>query len=169
MAYWSPFTHDNQAIDLSHLEPFDLTVVTPSKATRLVRVTFSTHTFTRRIEASDPAEHKCFDDRVFCPDRYELSKGLAQIVTNLSTRRVYQTWEKRSYVYLATIEAGTDGGHYHVFFGLKPNKNPRRVNLTIESAYRKDPSTYTPPKKPNPIRFGLLIEKVFTGQPLQFR
>lgn len=96
-----------------------------------------------------------------CPKRF-------QIVANRPARRVFQTWERRSYVYLATIEAGIEGGAYHVFFEVKRRQRPAGVNLTIESAYRKDPSSYTPPKRPSAIRFGMLIEKVFTGQPLRF-
>lgn len=169
MPYWPPFHHDNQPIDLSHLEPIDLLVKTPSGATRSVHVIFSPHTFTRGIEATDPAGHVCFDQRIFCADRYALSKGLAAIISGWPSKRVLQTWEKRSWVYLATVELGTEGGPYHIFFSLKRRANPARVDLFVESAYRKDPSTYTPPRRPDPIRFALLVEKVFQGLPLKFK
>lgn len=169
MSYWSPFHHDNKEIDLSHLEPLDLQVETPSRATRTVHVTFSPHTFTRGIEENDPKGHECFDQRIFCPDRHELSKSLAEIIKTWPTRRVLQTWERRSWVYLAAIELGTEGGPYHIFFSLQRRAAPARIDLMIESAYRKDPSSYTPPKKPQPIRFALLVEKVFQGQPLRFK
>lgn len=169
MPYWDPFHHDNKAIDLTHLEPIDLKVKTPSGAIRLVHVTFSAHTFTRGIEASDPKDQECFDQRIFCAYRYELSKSLGAIIENWPSKRVLQTWERRSWVYLATVELSMEGGPYHVFFSLKRRANPARVDLFIESAYRKDPSSYTPPRRPAPIRFALLIEKVFQGQPLHFK
>ncbi|RRH68325.1 hypothetical protein [Falsigemmobacter faecalis] len=169
MAYWPPFYHDNLPVDLSHLEPFDLTVTTPSGAQRGVHVTFSPHTFTRGIETGDPKAQECFDQRVFCSERYELSKALVQIITTWPDRRVLQTWERRSWVYLAIVELGVEGGPYHVFFSLKRRQKPARVDLFIESAYRKDPSSYTPPSRPSPIRFALLVEKVFQGQPLRFK
>ncbi len=121
------------------------------------------------MESSDPAEHVCYDNRIFCEQRYELSPNLAPIVKSFPEARVFQTWERRSYVYLAKVELGEEGGIYHVFFGLKRRKAPGGVNLSIESAYRKDPSNYTPPKRPNSVRFGLLVEKVFAGHPLNFK
>lgn len=169
LAYWPPFYHDNAPIDLSHLDPIDLQLKTPSGATRSVHVVFSPHTFTRGIEADDHEAHECFDRRIFCPDRYELSKSLGAIVTTWPEKRVLQTWERRSWVYLAIVELGVEGGPYHVFFSLKRRANPARVDLFVESAYRKDPSTYTPPRRPAPIRFSLLVEKVFQGQPLRFK
>ena len=171
MAYWSPFSHENRLIDLSHLEPFEISVTTPSGAVRRVFVTFSSHTFTRGIEPADPAEYSCFDSRIFCETRYQLSQELPGILQGFPSVRVFQTWERRSYVYLASVEAGTEGGPYHVFFGLKKrhNQHPGGINLTVESAYRKDPSSYTPPKRPQSVRFGLLVEKVFLNQPLRFK
>lgn len=83
--------------------------------------------------------------------------------------RVFQTWESRNYVYLAEVGAGGGAGPYHVFFSLKRRQNPSGVDLMVESAYRKDPSTYTPPKRPNSVRFGMLVEKVFANQPLRFK
>lgn len=169
MGYWSPFHHDNSEIDLSHLEPFDLQAKTPSGANRTVHVIFSPHTFTRGIEDDDPQEHECFDQRIFCPERHELSKSLTKIIETWPTRRVLQTWERRSWVYLATLELGNKGGPYHIFFSLKRRSNPARVDMVIESAYRKDPSSYTPPSRPHPIRFALLVDKVFLGKPLHFK
>lgn len=169
MAYWPPFSHGNKPVDLAHLEPFDFSVTAPSKAARRVFVTFSSHVFTRGAEQPDPQDLICFDGRVFCQERYELSRGLPSIIAGFPTARVLQTWEKRNYVYLATVTRTPADGPYHVFFSLKKRVNPSGVNLMVESAYRRSPSSYTPPRRPNAVRFGLLVDKVFLGQPLTFR
>jgi len=42
------------------------------------------------------------------------------------------------------------------------------VELGVDSAYRKKDSSYAPPNRPNAVRFPILIQNVFMGQPLIF-
>ena len=111
----------------------------------------------------------CFGDRIFCPNRYEDSHLLKDIITRLPTARVYQTWEKRNYVFLA-VETPQRDDRYHLFFSIKKvgSKRNKHIEMWIESAYRQENSRYAPPHRPNPVRFKVLIQNVFMERSLNF-
>ncbi|MYA88710.1 MAG: hypothetical protein F4X97_09715 [Boseongicola sp. SB0662_bin_57] len=111
----------------------------------------------------------CFEDRIFCPDRYEDSRLLKDIITGLPDARVYQTWERRNFVFLA-VETPQRDDWYHLFFSLRKvgGKRNRHIEMRIESAYRQEDSPYAPQHRPNPVRFKILIQNVFTGRSLKF-
>ena len=167
--YWSPFFVDNVEVDLSHLEPHEFLCSTPDGNDRKVRVIYSPHVFTRSAVAADHFSKVCFDNRVYCPDRYQDALQLPKIIQNLPNTKVFQTWEKRNYVYL-TVDVPYRDDSYHVFFELKKSsgKRNKHVLLRIESAYRDSASSYLPPKNPNKIRFSLLIQRTFLGLPIKF-
>ena len=109
------------------------------------------------------------EDRIFCPDRYEDSHLLKDIITGLPGARVCQTWEKRNYVFLA-VETPQRDDRYHLFFSIRKagGKRNRHIAMRIESAYRQENSSYAPPRQPNSVRFKILIENVFMGRSLKF-
>ena len=154
---------------MAHLEPFEFRCPTPDESLRRIRVLFSPHVFTRKYEDGDPHEGMCFDDRVFCPDRYEDSHLLKGIITGLPDARVYQTWERRNYVFLASETPQRDD-RYHLFFSISKvgDKRNRHIKMWIESAYRQENSCYVPPHRPNLVRFKVLIQNVFMERSLNF-
>ena len=165
--YWSPFFHDGLRVDLSHLEPFDFTCL---ENRRRVAVIFGQHTFTRGLESGDDPTKRCFDNRIFCPERYALSHNLPSVVSGLPGSKVYQTWEANAYVTIASVVlVGTE--NYHVFLTAKRDdlsKKVKRVRLTIESAYVDNASNYLSESKPHSIKFENLIENTFMGRPIVF-
>lgn len=167
--YWSPFEPGGTPVSLSHLEPHEFACPTPDGNCRRVRVLYSPHVFTREAEASDPASAVCFDNRVYCAMRYGDSVNLPAVLAGLPTAKVFQTWEKRNYVYLA-IETPAPDDPYHIFFELMKagGKRNRHIELRVESAYRKSESSYAPPNRPNAIRFAMLVHNIFLGRPVSF-
>ncbi|SNT42278.1 hypothetical protein SAMN05421763_11726 [[Luteovulum] sphaeroides subsp. megalophilum] len=167
--YWGPFFHGNNLICLSHLEPHDVPCVTPDGHTRRVRVIYSPHVFTRGATPQDPLTSLCFDKRVYCPDRYRESFRLPGIVASFPNVKVFQTHEKRNYLFLA-VDLPAQADRYHIFFEVSKEggKRNRHVLLRVESAYRGDPESYTPPKVPNSIRFAMLVQNVFLERPIDF-
>ena len=135
--YWPPFASGGVSVSLSHLEPHEFVCPTPDGNSRRVRVLYSPHVFTREAWISDPASAVCFDNRVYCPTRDSDSIDLPMIMAGLPTARVFQTWEKRNYVYLA-IETPSPDDPYHIFFELNKvgGKRNRHIELRVESAYR---------------------------------
>ena len=158
-----------EKITLTHLEPFEFRCPTPDGNSRRVRVRFSPHVFTRKYEDDDPYEGVCFGNRIFCPIRYEDSFLLQDIITELPDARVYQTWEKRNYVFLA-VETPQRDDRYHLFFSIKKvgSKRNRHIEMWIESAYRQENSRYAPPHRPNSVRFKVLVQSVFMERSLDF-
>lgn len=167
--YWEPFFHQGVQVDLSHLEPQEISCPTPDEQVRRVRVIYSPHVFTRGVLASDERRPTCFDQRVYCPDRYLDSKGLPAIVSGLPEAKVYQTWERRNYLHLS-FDAEGERDPYHLFFEVekKGGKRNKHVQLRVESAYRMRTSSYTPPARPNSIRFSVLVQNVFMGRDIKF-
>ena len=168
-AYWDPFFVCGEEITLAHLEPFEFQCPTPDGNSRRVHVLFSPHVFTRKHEDGDPHENMCFDGRIFCQDRYEDSRRLKDIITRLPNERVYQSWEKRNYVFLA-VETPQRYDQYHLFLSIKKlgNRRKKHISMWVESAYRQENSSYIPPHRPNSVRFKVLIQNVFMGRPLNF-
>lgn len=168
-AYWKPYYVRGNRIDLTHLEPLEFKCATPDGNSRLVRTIFSPHVFTRSIEDGDPQTQVCFDRRIFCPFRYRDSQLLPPAILSLPSGKVFQTWEQRNYVFLVIEDAAT-ASSYHVFFEMQKagGKRNRHVALRVESAYRMDPSSYTPPTRPNSIRFPMLVQNIFLGRPVTF-
>ena len=167
--YWGPFFVCGEEIELAHLEPFEFQCPTPDGSSRRVRVLFSPHVFTRKHDIDDPPGGMCFDGRICCQNRYEDSRRLKDIIVCLPYERVYQTWERRNYVFLATETPQCDD-RYHLFFSLKKDggKRNRHIQMWVESAYRQENSPYCPPHRSNSVRFKVLIQNVFMGRPLNF-
>lgn len=110
--YFAPLHVGGIAYDLSHLDPVRFQV--PSEKLRravTVRCRFSNHVFTRAFGPDTaPAGALVIMDgvrqRVFCPDRYQLSLCLPSAVLRLRDPRIYvrQTKARRNRLYVALIE-----------------------------------------------------------------
>lgn len=170
--YWKPLRVNDEDIDLAHLEPHDFICVTPDSATRKVHVTYSNHVFIEKFDSSiHNSSNLVYRDRAFNNNRYELSKQLSGLVEKLPNVKVYQTWEKRNYVYFISLEGNADTPPYHMFFEIKKvGKGKKgRLNMTVESAYSKHSDYSNPTKKCNSVRFIQLVQNVYLGRSVSFR
>lgn len=126
-----------EEICCAHLATFSFTFDTPARQGVHCVVQFTTHCFSDRY---DPARHpenvvvvdergerRCFDR-----DRYDLSKGLADLIRGLPGMRVHQTPESNF-----AIITTRDGREYRVFFNVR-KLGKKKLRLYVESAYAPD-------------------------------
>jgi hypothetical protein len=115
----APHSIDGRIYELSHLHPFRYPLLLPEKLSREsreveIRVAFSAHTFTRGCSiAEDPDYHYSTaprDLRKFCPNRYELSKMLPDVVLSLDGRKCFFTDRNNYFV----VDPGTVTGRFRV-------------------------------------------------------
>jgi hypothetical protein len=170
-----PIIHNGQVMTFDHLIPFRFNCPCPDINRDLsIRAHFANHhCYTRRY---DPTIHTPEEiivteakdrHRVFCPERYELSRRLPKLIPELPDKRVNQTSQSRNYVYVVPLEIL--GNPYEIYFMLQraAPDDAADLRLTVESAYRSD----GPPnlrKRPNAIRFVVLAHKVLTNQAVRF-
>jgi hypothetical protein len=140
---------------LSHLHPFvhgielAATDKHPACSVRLY-VSFGLHTFTRSIEPHD-GDHEIYRDnreaRTFCPNRYQRSFELPNMIRTLEKRRCEFARGMAGLVNYVTMET-TDGERYAAFFDLRRFRKlgPTAVHLTVESAYVLDRGKPAPGK-----------------------
>lgn len=81
--------------------------------------------------------------------------------------KVYQTFEKRNYVYVVNIEL--ERSLYEIYFMLQRAEVSKKfdLRLTVESAYLSEDANPLR-KRSREIRFPILAYKVFTRQPIRF-
>lgn len=158
---------------IGHLKPYMILCPCPDIGRDLtIRVNFLSHCYTEHF---DPDQHDRTEiiirdaggPRVFCPIRHGLSLRLPGIVARLPDARVYQTAERRNYVYAVPLE--TEDGLYEMYFMLQrvERRQGTDLRLTVESAYPVNAPTPRP-RRPNSIRFVVLARKVFLRQPVRF-
>jgi len=169
MSYWKPLVSGGQIIDLSHLEPFDFTIVPVGWTDHAtVHTTFNNHCFTCEF---DPQRHTAavsehhappHERRAFDPTRYALSKSLPLHIKSLDGKRVSRT--RTDVLVRIAIEDGRD---YGIFFSLRRG-GARRCDLFVLSAYplARDRSSVAVTGE---MRFNLAIARVLEGKPLKFQ
>lgn len=170
MNYWPPFRHAGTLIDLKHLEPFEFRCGIHGEPERRVFVTFDEHTFTREITPEDPVEHLCFKNRIFCPVRHGLSRELPALIASFPHVRVYETWERNSYVYFAASVI-SEIGPYHIFFVVRRldySKKKKGISMHVLSAYARVAGIYGDGQHPNTVDFARLIENTYMGRAMKF-
>jgi hypothetical protein len=174
---WQPFTYQGITYDLSHLHPFAWTYVLPAKGGNPERcypfdVTFGLHTFTKGIKekaAVDPAliYRDSREEREFDFDRYERSKHLPDIVRGLGDRKCHHTVHGNFF----TVELIADGGEmqsYEVYFVVsRSGKRRGRLNLYIQSAYKRTQSHGAKPNKKPPIKFHVIAHNTMHNKPIK--
>lgn len=163
MPYWSGLIVEGEAIDLSHLEPFEFLVVPiglESDATMSVR--FHDHCFT---ETYDRAKHpsairtnqaSSSEMRAFSRERHELSKLLPVIIREMDGQKIASTREGN--MVKVTLQ---NGKTYPVFFTMR-RAGKRRVELFVVSAYVWDKSA--PPATTGSMKFNLAVAKILKGE-----
>jgi hypothetical protein len=138
MPYWSKLVVEGEAIDLSHLEPFEFLVLPIGfERDATISVRFHDHCFS---ESYDPAKHSSVirsnqasasEIRAFSREWYELSKLLPDIVRQMDGQKIASTREGN--MVKVTLQSGQT---YPVFFTMR-RAGKRRVDLFVVSAYVK--------------------------------
>ncbi|MGL4489256.1 MAG: hypothetical protein ACRCU5_07420 [Rhizobiaceae bacterium] len=163
MPYWSELIVGDVAIDLSHLEPFEFSIL-PLGLDELatISVRFHDHCFS---ETYDQTRHPSFirtnqsasgELRAFDRARYELSKLLPEIVIQMDGQKIASTREGN--MVKATLQ---NGQTYPVFFTLR-RAGKRRVELFVVSAYIW--SRPTAPATTGTMKFNLAVAKILKGE-----
>ncbi|WP_294646464.1 hypothetical protein [uncultured Aureimonas sp.] len=160
-------------IAVPHLLPHVIPFVMPKGQVLGLRAIYSSHCWT---EGYDPAQHvptpMIFRDgrkaRVFNQQRFDDSKGLAELLSGLAERRVYWTPSDRNFgVYNAT--AIVDGVAYTAFFTLTKERgrvDGVRYHLTmgVESAYRAEQ-----PSAGMKLKAAAAVDAAMNGRRLVYR
>lgn len=168
MSYWKPLVVDGNAIDLSHLEPFEFSLI-PKGFTEqaVIRVRFNDHCFT---EDFDAAKHVCalpethvarHETRGFSGVRYELSKALPAYVRSFDGQRIAQTRTGT----LVRITMG-DGSRYGIFFTLR-KAGARCCDVFVVSAYPLDREPHTVVST-GEMKFNVAVAMVLSGKKPKF-
>lgn len=173
---WNPAKIGGRVYDLSHLHPFRMHCVIPSKDGRPeqryeIEVIFGLHCFTRGFRKGEPhlAELAYEDNREvrrFDSDRYELSKRLPEIVRGIHQRRCFRT----GYGNFFTVELIGGNGEkveYAVYFKVSRAGAKGRLNLFVQSAYVQDAIPRARPRPRKPIRFSVIAFNVSAGKPIK--
>ena len=168
---WPPHNPAGQVCDLSHLHPLRYALVLdarPGLPARVVdvRVAFSAHTFTRGcLISEDPDYHYSSgprDLRKFCPDRYELSKRLPDVVRQLDGRKCFFA-DRDNYLIVELPESLPPGFEYWVFFDVRGVEDPDAVLVFIQSAYVGDGTKLRRGRKGQKVGFRVLVNKALGG------
>jgi hypothetical protein len=168
MSYWSPLRIDGVDVDLSHLEPFEFSIVPKgSSSPATISVSFHDHCFT---ETFDPSRHarpltlplsSRHEQRAFDPDRHALSKRLPDIVRELDGQRIAGT-DRENLVKITLA----DGRDYGVFFTLR-RESARRCGLFVVSAYILDRPRQSVVRT-GEMRFNVAVAIVLANRRLRF-
>lgn len=172
---WLAFHFEGKIFDLSHLHPCEITferLAKDGKAAIIytVDVTYSLHcfakeipqsgTYDKRLEYSDSRETRLFD-----LDRFDLSKKLPAVIRSLANRKCLHTWHSN---YL-TIDYQDEEGRrieYDVFFTVSKSMRRGRLNLYVQSAYRRDDPKNRPPSA-RPIGFLVILHNTLNKLPIR--
>jgi len=173
MIKWGEFTHKENTYSLKHVHPFEHEFIVPSVGGKpeikyKIKIRFGLHCFTRGKKGTeDPLlfykdNREC---RIFCFDRYELSKRLRIIVTELLDRKCYHTGKSNYFTVDLIDKDGKEVG-YEVYFIVSKCTNEKGVlNLYIQSAYPRTRNIST--KKKKPIKFKIIAYNTMTGKDIK--
>ncbi len=157
---WNAHTIDGVVYDLGHLHPYLWDHVIPGNGDKpelklKLNVTFGLHCFARdKLPNERVVDEHWYSDsrekRVFCLQRWELSKQLPGIIATLQERRCMHTGREE----FVTLEVVYEGRtfDYAVFFTVTKARKAEGVhlNLFVNSAHeRYDPLRYKKPIKFN--------------------
>jgi len=169
MSYWPKLLIDGNEIDLSHLEPFDFQSLPRGSTTNArLQVRFNDHCFSRTFEmATDNIAHLLpvafcgkFEKRVFCTDRYRLSRHLPRFIKALGNKRIASTREGN----LVRIEI-PDGRQYAIFFTLR-RIAAQEASLFVVSAYPLERGKR--PADTGEMKFDIALAKILRSEKAKF-
>jgi len=168
---WKPFTYQNETYSLGHVHPFEFDFIREAVEGKPERkyticVSFSMHCFTRGKGDEETEQQLIYEDkreqRIFCFERYELSKGLREIIGNLSN-----CFHTRHGHYFTIEMVDLDGiiREYEIFFDLTKAKQKSHLDLRVRSAYI--PHKRKPTKKKHKVKFKTLVVNTALGKSIK--
>jgi hypothetical protein len=158
---WKAFRHEGKTYSLQHLDRFVLPIQGQTD-TFYVSVTFSHHCFTVKEVENSGLKYPFSpnrDPRDFCFTRYELSKGLRQILENTENRKVFFTEDKLVYV---TYRNNEDSPYCIYFDVKKSHRQKKHIDLHVRSAYPRTQEEVRTKMKYK-IAFKTLLDKIERG------
>jgi hypothetical protein len=124
-----------------------------------IQIGFSSHTFTTGCTSAE-GPHEAYstatDPRRFCPERYELSMQLTNVVRNLENRKCFYT--RRDNYFVAEVSGLPKGYEYWIFFDVRKIAT-RAVIVWIESAYVGCINNPPSGRKRQKVNFRVLVRK----------
>jgi len=169
---WPPHSIGGRIYELSHLHPFRYPLLLPERPNHPereveIRVAFSAHAFTTGCSiAESPDYHYSTgprDLRKFCPNRYEFSKLLPDVVRSLDGRKCFFT-DRNNYFVVELPETLPTGFEYWIFFDVRGVAKPDAVLLFIQSAYAGDTRKSPYSRRREKVRFRMLVSKALEGR-----
>ena len=145
--------------NLNHLRPAIVIYETPlihgtAVERYVVEVSYSDHCYT----ILNPTTGK----REFSQLRYDLSKMLPEIIKTLMERRCSFT-ERGNFF---TVDLGKQG-EYEIYFTVYKHKGTGTIKLLVQSAYIRDPETYSSTRpKWFTIKFRTILYNVLHNKPM---
>lgn len=172
---WNKFEYNGNIYELSHLDPFEWFLEWPKEDKRSVRkyqfnILFSMHCFTKRVLASESTDSALLykgptEARLFCFERYELSKQLPKIIRNINNKSCWHTQHGSFF----TIEIQDKSGikhDYEIYFDVyKSSKN--WLTLMVKSAYIRDAQYAIGQPKKRKVRFSVIARTRFERKELR--
>lgn len=147
-------------MDVSHLVPNIVEYIVPAdnrrnKPERCYRVTvmYSNHCYTKATENGE---------RIFDKRRYELSKKLPGIISNLPNLSCSFANGNNYY----TVELVDDNEQYEIYFEVYKFKATGTLHLMVHSAYVRDIERLKDRPKWKSIRFSTILYATLTGKKL---
>ena len=164
---------EDTKINILHLTPHIIQFDMPRGDIIKAKVIYSSHCWSKKFDPNihDSSLMKILDNRqarIFCNTRYEQSKKLPNLISNLHRHRLYLTSSKRNYgAYNATMIF--NGLSYTAFFTIKKERgrlNKIRYSLLIyvESAYNAEQ-----PCKGSKVKIYAAINSALRGKKLRYR
>ncbi len=148
MRSWTNFTKGSNTYDLSHLDQIKIQYTragNPETNTQdkqlTILIAFSHHCFTGHIGEEDNIYPHPYDERYFCEKRYELSKGLPDLIRSLLDSNPYflKTFirHREQFFY---VEQQYQNETYRLFLEITaPTKNYADIRIDVRSAYHEEP------------------------------
>ncbi len=173
---WVSFQYKGEVFDLSHLHPFEFTLIQEAKNNKPERkyyfdVIFSIHCFSRKkLDDEIVEEGLLYSDsretRIFSFERYNLSKNLPEIIKSLKDRKCYHTSHGNYFI----VEMVNDEGNlqeYEIYFTVSKSNKKGRINLYVQSAYIRDETHALRRKKRKPIRFTIIAHNTYINKEIK--
>jgi radical SAM superfamily enzyme YgiQ (UPF0313 family) len=161
---WTPYQHNGQIFDLSHLDDFEYIFVqaaTNGNPARqyVVLVTFTDHPFTdssnedampiyRKTQSREGVKHRYFNHK-----RWWLSKWLPELIKAFGdVNKKFYVLADGAYFRLEFFNEANQKIEYDIFFDLVKEK--QRLVMVVKSAYERDPNSNERPQMDRNNNFG---------------
>lgn len=175
MIAWTPFKHNDQVYDLSHLHPQLITyrqAALGNLPERIyeVQVIYSLHCFTSHRQTGAPKDLDYKDSRetrTFDFKRWEHSKQLPAILQSLPFSPCYHTNHGNFFTVKILNQTTGEEESYETFFSAsRSGRKPARINLFVESAYVRDRQHQNQPQRKK-INFFVILHNTLNNKPIK--